>query len=112
MINLKFMDCVDITRSLFYLWVAVESSLLAYIYNYGYENMKKTPVIGAIRNVFISLAIAFFYFSFIPIVKILSLEAYFVLLGFSLIVIIFIILSLRNFRHLSLKVTDKMKKIK
>jgi hypothetical protein len=111
MIDLHIKDWIDLIRSFVYLLAAIESSLVAYNYNFGYMNMKKTPVIGSIRNVFIALAVLFFYMAFVPVVKIFSPEAYIFAVSVIPVPILVLILHIRDFRHNSLTKVKKGKNI-
>lgn len=107
MIHIKPSDCIDIIRSLTYLLVAVESTLVSYNYNFGYMNMKRTPVIGSIRNVFICLSVLFFYMAFVPIVRVFNDEVYILLVIIIPIPLLVLTLHIRNFRHNSLAKSNK-----
>jgi len=107
MIKIQLCDWIDILRALVYLLVAVESTLVAYNYNFGYLNMKRTPVIGSIRNIFICLAVLFFYMAFVPIVRIFNAEAYIIAVTVIPIPLLVLTLHIRNFRHNSLTKSNK-----
>jgi DNA integrity scanning protein DisA with diadenylate cyclase activity len=103
-------DLSDLIRAFFYLWVGVECAFLAYLYSWGYSNMKRTPIIYALKNIFIFLAVYFFFLMFIPIIKIFNREIQFFMLNFTPIFLIALIIMLRNFRCSSLPFVGKKKK--
>jgi hypothetical protein len=56
-----------VLRSAIYLWVGVESLFLHYLYNYGYQKFKPTPIIDTLHRFFFFLGVFFITISFIPI---------------------------------------------
>lgn len=56
-----------VTRSIIYLWVGVESLFLHYLYNYGYQKFKPTPIIRMLHQFFFYLGTFFIAVAFIPL---------------------------------------------
>lgn len=56
-----------VIRSAIYLWVGVESLFLHYLYNYGYQTFKPTPIIKMLHRFFFYLGAFFIAIAFIPL---------------------------------------------
>jgi hypothetical protein len=103
-------DLSDFIRALLYLWVGIECAFLAYLYSWGYYNMKKTPIIYALKNIFLFFSLYFFFLMFIPIAKIFNQELQLSMINFSPIFLAVLVIMLRNFRASSLPFVGKKKK--
>lgn len=58
-----------VVRSAIYLWVGVESLFLHYLYNYGYQKYKPTPIIKTLHQFFFYLGVFFVMVAFLPILS-------------------------------------------
>jgi hypothetical protein len=87
---------------LLYLWVAYECALLAYLYLFGYEKMKKSPIIGALKDLFVCLGLFFFCFAFVAITIPFDGKYRESLLVVAIAPTVGVIYTLRRFRHWSL----------
>lgn len=96
-------SCFDITRSLFYTWAMLECFILAYLYHFGYDKIKKTYIIGSLKMVFVSLGLLFFYLSIIPIIRLFDQDAREWLVYLISVPVIIVIHCLRRFRKWSLE---------
>ena len=56
-----------VMRSAIYLWVGVEALFLHYLYNYGYEKFKPTPIINMLQLFFFFLGTYFISTAFLPL---------------------------------------------
>lgn len=104
---MKIEDLLRVIRSLFYIWVAIESFLLWYIYSQGYQKIKKSSIIHTLQNIFLFIALYFIFLSFIPIIQIFNMDASLFILNFNMVFLILISYSMYKFRNKSLK-EDKM----
>lgn len=93
---------LDLIRAVAYLITAFECLILSRDYQFGYDKVKGSHIIRALARLFQSLAIAFSYYLFLPIVKTLNYGVYQYLAASSVLPIIFIIYSLDRFRYWSL----------
>lgn len=102
-------DSIDLLRSVFYLWASFEAFLLAYLYHFGYDKLKKTPIIGALKGLFTVMGFWMAFLSLLPILKVFNREVWEVTVPLLILPVLFIIRFLRKFRHWSLN-TSKEKK--
>ena len=98
---------VGISRGLAYAFVAVEAFILAYIYYFGYEKVKHTPIIRMLCNFFLFLAIFFSYATFLAITDVLDRPIHDVISTLSFIFCLPLIYFMYKFRELSIEPTDK-----
>jgi len=93
----------NLIRAAFYLWVAYECALLGYLYQWGYDQMKKTPIIGALKNFFLVLTGFFLYLVSVAAADYFSpslRETLSYLIPFPLLMVL---KALRSFRYWSLR---------
>jgi hypothetical protein len=70
------MNITDLIRGAVYLWVTLEALSNLQIYFYGYINKKKSPIIGALMLIFISIAIISTYLFACAIIRIFRPEKF------------------------------------
>ena len=63
-----------IIRSVVYLWIGIESLLVAQLYYFGYKRVKPTKIIVAFQKLFAALGIMFILFAVLPILTISNHE--------------------------------------
>jgi predicted transporter len=102
-------DATDLVRSVLYIWASFEAFLLAYLYHFGYDKLKKTPIIGALKGIFFILGLYFVFLSLLPILKVFNKEVWEIAVPLLTIPLFFIIYCLRKFRHWSLNTKNKKK---
>jgi hypothetical protein len=102
-------DSLDLLRSVFYLWASFEAFLLAYLYHFGYDKLKKTPIIGALKGLFTVMGFWMAFLSLLPILKIFNKEVWEIAVLLLVLPVLFIIRFLRKFRHWSLNTGNKKK---
>jgi hypothetical protein len=98
-----------ILRSAIYLWVGVEAFFLHYLYNYGYEKFKPTPIIRMLQLFFFFLGAFFVIIAFIPLFSHKSnlIIEDLIVRNISAIVAIFVGIYLTKFREASLENSPK-----
>ena len=105
--EITLIDCADLLRSVFYMWASFEAFLLAYLYHFGYDKLKKTPIIGALKGLFTVLGFWMGFLSVLPILKVLDQEVWVLAVPLLTIPVVFIIHFLKKFRHWSLNTKNK-----
>ena len=65
-------EILVIVRTIVYVWVGVEFMSLAYLYYYGYDHLKPTPVIKALQRLLFWNGIMILFLSFMPIIGALN----------------------------------------
>lgn len=99
-----------IVRFIVYIWVALESALLCFLYTLAFREMKKSPIIKNIRNLFGAIAVFFVALSMIPIAKLnIDVELGLMTIIFSFLVptlALIVIVTLREFRKHSLNYVE------
>ncbi len=58
---------LKILRFCIYVWIALETAILGFLYGLGYREMKKSPIIRDLRNFLILLSLFFGTLSLIPL---------------------------------------------
>lgn len=71
-----FFEAANASRVILYLAIALIFSFLAYAYHFGYRHLRTTPIIRALNRLFFTLAALFFYYSFLPVLKVTAPAAY------------------------------------
>ncbi len=99
-INLN--NWIQLPRTFFYIWATAECFLLAYLYHFGYDKIKKTAIIGALKWFFVNLGAFFLYLCFLPLAKFFQSDGYDLLVIFIMVPTIGVIISLRSFRFWTL----------
>jgi len=81
----------------------MESAFLFFLYDWNYNEMKKTPIIGALKCVFFMLTAVFGGISFVILLNDSVQNLTHLLINIFLIIILFLLLhSLGKFRHFSM----------
>lgn len=98
-----------VARSAIYLWVGVESLFLHYLYNYGYQKFKPTPIIKMLHRFFLFLGVFFVTIAFIPLLNLNSqiIREDFLVRNIAAIVATGVGIYLTGFRNESLKEIPK-----
>ena len=98
-----------VVRSAIYLWVGIEALFLHYLYNYGYQKFKPTPIIQTLQLFFFFLGAFFVSTAFIPLFSyksIIFLEDT-ILRNISASIAVLVGIYLTRFRSLSLESSPK-----
>lgn len=96
-------DYTAIFRTIAYLWIAGEFTSLANLYQYGYDEYKRTPIIFALQRLLTFLGVFFAFLAFLPVIRIYSWDAFESLVNVGLLLLIPLGLYSRRFRQQSLK---------
>jgi heme O synthase-like polyprenyltransferase len=91
-----------ILRTVIYLWISIELWNLAYLYWYGYNNVKTTPIIKSLQAVLTLFAVVFMSMAFVPIFYQLNKDVHAVFVSYLPLVLVPLGLALRKFRKESL----------
>lgn len=91
-----------VVRIALYFWVVLEALLLAYLYHFGYDNLKKTSIIQALVNFFVCLGTYFLFVTSVAVALLFDIKTRETMLCFVSIPLIGLIISLRRFRHWTL----------
>lgn len=104
-----FLKFFALLRAFFYLYITIESFLLAYMYWNAYKKYKTTPIIKALQIVLLTIGLNFFYMTFLAMTSFIDKDniIYDFLISFMPIVQIPIIYSLVNFRQKSTEEVSK-----
>lgn len=94
---------LSIIRAVVYFWVAVEFLSLGYLYKYGYDHFKPTPVIRALSCLLIWIGVFFGFLTFLPILAIVSHEADTIVRNFGIVMVLPIAVWSRRFRNESIR---------
>jgi hypothetical protein len=100
---MDFSTLTAILRTIIYVWVGIEFANLAYLYWYGYEKLKPTPIISALQIMCTVLSILFFIFAFLPIFLDLDPDTHANIVSFLPLITIPLALAVRRFRSESLQ---------
>ena len=100
---MDFSVLTAILRTVIYVWVGVEFANLAYLYWYGYEKIKPTPIISALQIMCTMLSIVFFVLAFLPILLVLDTDVHKSAVGFLPLLLVPLTLAVRKFRSESLR---------
>lgn len=104
---MEVINTLRVVRSVLYIWVAIEATLLWYVYREGYYKVKKSSIINALQQMFFFIALFFYFLAFIPIIQIFDGRSYELLIVFALPFICLIGVYMNKFRQRSLE-DDKM----
>ena len=109
--RMAFCLALKFAKAFLYLCNGVEAAFLYFLYDWNFKEMKKSSIIGALRNVFGSLALVFGVICFIILLKQDDYAVdYLVMSVLSIVVLIFSFISLRAFRRASIFGDDKQLK--
>jgi hypothetical protein len=103
--------CVDMLRSIAFLWVGVESTILAYLYFFGFSTYKRSSIIKVLDIVFVVLGITSFYMAFLPILGITNPGYRDIANDYLTVLLVPLALSLSFFRHESTNSNPKNKNV-
>jgi hypothetical protein len=81
-----------------YIWLSLESAVLAHLYNWGFNRMKKTPIVRSLRNVLYTLCAVSLLRIWAALVEDRRSE---ILSCFGIVCAFLLVLALRNFRRYS-----------
>jgi len=96
-----------ILRSAIYAVVAIQAFILSYIYYFGYEKIKHTPIIRMLCNFFLALALFFSYATFLAITDVLDKPIHEFVSKMSFIFCIPLVYFMYKFRELSSQPKEK-----
>ncbi|MBV6514258.1 MAG: hypothetical protein MOGMAGMI_01839 [Candidatus Omnitrophica bacterium] len=92
----------NVIRSFLWMWLGIELIILWFVYNFGYKNYRKTPIIEALQAMILSLALQYGVISFLPLTLSLNPKIYPFLVNFTIPIAFISVMAVRKFRHLSL----------
>lgn len=58
---------ISLLRTIAYMWIGTSLLSLAFLYHYGYDHLKPTPVICALHKMLLFLGILFIFLGFLPV---------------------------------------------
>ena len=99
---MDFSTLTAILRTVIYVWVGIEFANLAYLYWYGYEKLKPTPIISALQIMCTMLSVIFFVMAFLPVILELDTNVHKTAVGLLPIILIPLGFIVRKFRSESL----------
>lgn len=107
--NLRFVDYMDLIRSMSFLYVSLISLSLWDVYRRGYFELRPTPIIARMVDVFGLLGVYFLFSAVLPFFKIFRADLYPIVVPFLVILVWPLGWALIKFKEESFKEQKKDK---
>jgi len=97
----------DIFRLMIYAWATIEAFLLFHLYSYGFENFKKSKIIGTLSLLFAAIGTYIFFVFLMAVARIIDGEFYIYISQFTFVFVLLVGICLKCFREESLRKPKK-----